>query len=94
MTQNEAKAYIADEKNWHVIATSEYVIVKRLEYRSLAFIAIDTKHMNMARWYLDNETVHEWSTSFYYEFSTEHDCLTTVIRPTNIEVLIWKESKK
>ena len=94
MTQNEARAYVANMDNWHVIAVTDYVRVIRLQYRSLTYIAIQTKHMNMTERYLHKEAVIEWSISMYFSYDQEHDCLNYAVRPTQMASEIWQESKK
>lgn len=94
MTQNEAKAYVANRDNWHVIAVTDYARVIRLQYKSLTYIAIQTKQMNMAEWYLRKEVTIEWSNSLYYIFDQEHDCMSYACRPTQMAYEIWQESKK
>ena len=94
MTQNEAKAYVADEKNWHVIGVTDYTRIAKLEYKSLAYISIQTKQMNMTEWYLNKKAVIEWSNSLYYSYDKEHDCMGYACRPTQMANEVWQESKK
>ena len=94
MTLNEAKAYIADENNWHVIGVTDYFRVRRLQYESLTYIAIQTKRMNMTEWYLNKKVVIEWDNSLYFSYDKEHDCLEYSLRPTQMSQEVWKESKK
>lgn len=94
MTQNEAKAYIADENNWHVIGVTDYARIAKLEYKTLAYITIQTKQMNMTEWYLNKKAVIEWSNSLYYSYDKEHDCMGYACRPTQMANEIWQESKK
>lgn len=94
MTQNEAKAYVADDRNWHVIGVTEYARVAQLDYRSLTYIAIEVKRMNMTEFYLNKDTTLEWSPALYYGMDKAHHCLGYTIRPTQMAMEIWQESKK
>lgn len=94
MTQNEAKAFVANKDNWHVIGVTEYARIIRLQYKSLTYIAIQTKQMNMTDWYLHKEVVIEWINSLYYIFDQEHDCIGYACRPTQMANEIWQESKR
>lgn len=94
MTQNEAKAYVANMDNWHVIAVTDYVRVIRLQYKSLTYIAIQTKQMAMREWFINKAVVMEWVNALYYTYDAEHDCLGYACRPTQMASEIWQESKK
>ena len=94
MTKNEAKAYIADEQNWHVIGVTDYARVAKLEYKTISYIAIQTKHLSMAEWYRYKEVVEEWHNSLYFVYDREHDCLGFSTRPTHMANEIWEESMK
>lgn len=93
MTQNEAKAYVANKDNWHVIGVTNFARVTKLEYKSLTYIAIQTKHKNITEWYRSKEVIIEWSDSLYYRLDKENQCLGYAIRPTEMSMEIWKESK-
>lgn len=94
MTQNEAKAYVADSKNWHVIGVTDYARVLKLEYKSLTYIAIQTKHLNMREWFINKEVVTDWVKALYYIYDAEHDCMGYACRPTQMANEVWQESKK
>ena len=94
MTQNEAKEYIANPNHWYVIGVTDYARVCRLDYGSLSYIAVQTKHKNITEWYRNKTVIIEWSNSLYYRLEEENRCLGYPIRPTEMSMEIWKESKK
>ena len=94
LSKREAKAYVEDDRHWAVIGVTDYIRVRRLVYKNLSYIAIETKRMNMASFYMEHKVVIEWTKDFYYTFDAENNCLSYSIRPTQMIDEIWEESKK
>ncbi|MBQ3460331.1 MAG: hypothetical protein IJH14_06640 [Solobacterium sp.] len=95
MTKKQAGEYITNRCNWRLVQDGEYVKVYRLDFGDCHFVDVCHKRIkDMIAVYTGHEPEVDFSGHSFYEYDTNHECLTYGTSENHMIEDIWKEAKK